>query len=65
MSDEEGHVCLAHSGIQAEVTANRRDINDVWATIAQIRWMFAATMLSTVGTLALILWGIISKKAGM
>ena len=38
---------------------------DIWKAVEQIRAMFAVIMVSTVGSLGMILWGVLSKKVGL
>ena len=57
--------CLAHSGVKSDVKSNKENIMDLWKAVGQMRAMFAVIMASTVGSLGMILWGVLSKKVGL
>ena len=58
-------VCLAHSGIKSEVSNLKVNQTSIWRAIGQMRAMFVVTMLSTCGTLVMLLWQVLSKKVGL
>ena len=57
--------CLAHSGIKKAVDELEKNQIDIWKALGHMRAMFAVIMASTVGSLGMILWGVLSKKVGL
>ena len=58
-------VCLEHSGIKADIRNTKTNIEELWKAMAQIRMMFAGTMLATVGSLLLLIWNILRDRVGL
>lgn len=58
-------VCHYHTGHHEAIRNAKENIVDLWKAVGQIRMMFVATMLSTIGTLGMIIWAIVSNKIGL